>query len=144
MHFLDFLKLVAAVLGVCGLIGGALTWLLWDKFSALVLQALKSQKSAYKEWNDSLYTEWRGEQVATNELARSTKQIVLQMREELVLHRAEIADVLHSAAQMPAALRQVATAVDSLKETVTQLGEDVVRHKVEIAVLKDRQERKHA
>lgn len=123
----------------------ALGWRVFIKpwFQKAALWALKDQEADFRKWNDSLYTDWRGEQLVTDRRSVEVLALVSHTAQALSDHRREVGEALGVLKELNRSAEHVAhiaKALDELNLAVRSLGVQYNNHTVEIALVKQRQD----
>lgn len=118
-------------------------------FQKAVLLALSDQSPAYRKFNDSLYADWREEQVSTKALSEATHAAIVRLesevrdsRMELREHRDQLQQTLARLAALPESLRYLADAVKTIADTQRRMTQQLHDTELELARMKGRDDRR--
>jgi hypothetical protein len=158
MTFAQMLQMAVIVTGLTGTFIGLVVWVFQDKisrwvfrtfevqnaeFQRHVLNALMAQPGEFRRWNDSLYVEWREDQVKTDQVAQETHRLVTRLIVDFSEWRSETResakashDFTQKMSRLPDALDHLAVAVDKLSRVQTQLELDLRGVQQQVAIMR--------
>lgn len=145
----DWLKLVGVVVATVAAVLATVWAVVRPHFRDAVLEALKSNGPAFKEWNDeNNYADTLREIMSTTKLAEQTHDALLRLIEtvaqqgrDLARHQERVEAQLLSVVEIRPSIDHLATAVQQLNATVSTVVARNQAHEIELAVLKDRDKR---